>query len=542
MNVVMAIFAVLACIFFFRLFYLQVVVHDDYAAKARESRTISFDTTPHRGTIYDRNGVVLAMSVDATTIYCNPTEVTDVAYEASKLAEALGGEAADYEKALSADKTTFSYVKRQATVEEGDKVRALKLDGVYFIADTRREYPNGSIGGQVVGFCDVDGKGITGLELQYDDILSGTPGTYSAERGEGGAPIPGGVHEDVAAVDGEDIMVSLDIKLQDSVEQALAAGTEAIGAEKGTSVVMDAGTGEVYAICSLPYMDPSNMDESEIGSENLITITQAIEPGSVFKTVSALSVLEEGVLSPDDELFCPSVLQADEYEISDAHDRDVTMTFREILDKSSNVGISLAVQKIGFQKLYDAILRYNLAEPTGVDFPGESKGMLQDFDDWATVTAYNVSFGQGVAVTPLQMTRFYGALANDGVEVTPHFLISKPQTNEWPSYATETVIDNKEALANIESMLRTVVTDGTGKEANIEGYEVVGKTSTAEIAENGVYVAGLYNLCFAGYIANSSSQLVCFVSANEVYSEASVAFIFNDIMTNAIEQYNIVPE
>lgn len=545
LKFIFIVFAVMAIVFFVRLFYLQVIVSDDYSSQAQASRTISFDISARRGTIYDRNGVVLATSVDATTVYCDPSEVTDVGYAAAKVAETLGGEPSDYTDALDSDTTTFAYVKRQADVEAAAKLKELDIDGIYFIEDSRREYPNGAIGGQVIGVCDVDGNGLTGLELQYDEILKGTPGTYSAQRGRDGMPIPGGVTEDEPAVDGQDIMISIDIKLQDSVEQALRAGVEdpRIAGEKGTSVVMDAATGEIYAICSLPYLDPSNRAEADVDAFNLSPVSQAFEPGSVFKTVSTMAVLENKVMTPEDALFCPSAIQADEYEVSDAHDRgDETMTLRQILDKSSNVGISLASERLGFSNLYDAIIRYNLNEAAGVDYPGEASGYLLDYKDWALITGYNVSFGQGVSVTPLQMTRFYGALANEGVEVTPHFLISLPQTGEHPTYPTEQVIADAQALDDIKSMLRTVVTDGTGKDAAIEGLDVVGKTSTAEVAREGVYVKGLYNLCFTGFIDNSSSQLVCFVSANEVYSEASVASIFHDIMADAVDQYKIVPE
>ena len=541
--VVLALFLLLAVAFFCRLFYLQVIVADEYVRMAEESRTIQFETTPRRGTIYDRNGNVLAISVDATTIYANPVEVTDPVGEAAQLASILGGEVEDYQAILSNTSTTFVYIKRQAEVELADQVKAMKLPGVYFIADTRREYPNGSIGGQVIGYCNVDGVGITGLELQYNSVLKGTPGTYMAERGEDGLPIPGGVRVDEPAIDGTDIMVSLDIKMQDAMEQALLKGCEQMGAGGGSSVLMDASTGEIYATCSLPYMNPANMAESEIGSDQVKAITQQFEPGSIFKTVSILSVLENEVMAPEDKLFCPAEIEADGYVVSDAHERDdATFTLREIFDQSSNVGVSLATEKMGFDALYENILQYNLNERTGVDYPGEGSGYMQDFGTWARITGYNVSFGQGISVTPLQIVRLYGAIANDGVEVTPHFLVSKPQTGELIRYESELVVDNVEALDTMKSMLRSVVTDGTGTKADIEGYDVVGKTSTAEIAEGGVYKKGIYNLCFTGFIDNSTSNLVCFVGANEVYGMASVAHIFRDIMTFAIDQYNISPE
>ena len=542
-GIVAALFALIAVVFLGRLLYLQVIVADEYSRMAEESRTISFETTPRRGTIYDRNGNVLAISIDATTIYANPVEVTDPIGEAAKLASVLGGEAADYQAILSDTSTTFVYIKRQSEVELAEQVKAMKLPGVYFIADTRREYPNGSIGGQVIGYCNVDGVGITGLELQYDSVLRGTPGTYSAERGEDGLPIPGGVHVDTPAVDGTDIMVSLDIKMQDAMEQALLEGRTSMGTDQGSAMLMNHETGEILATCSLPFMNPANMAESEVGSDQVKGITQQFEPGSIFKTVSILSVLENEVMGPDDELFCPAEIEADGYTISDAHEReDATFTLREIFDQSSNVGVSLVTEQMGFDALHENILQYNLNERTGVDYPGEASGYMQDFGTWGRITGYNVSFGQGISVTPLQITRLYGAIANDGVEVTPHFLVSKPQTGELIRYDSELVIDNLAALDTMKSMLRSVVTDGTGKAADIEGYDVVGKTSTAEIAEGGVYKRGVYNLCFTGFIDNSTSDLVCFVGANEVYGMASVAHIFKDIMTFAIDQYDITPE
>ena len=542
-SVLVAFFALLALLFFGRLFYLQVIVSGQYSAMAQETRTVSFDTTPRRGTIYDRNGTVLATSVDATTIYANPAEVDDPAGEAAKLAEVLGGEAADYQEKLSRESTTFVYLKRQADVEVAAQVKELGLKGVYFIADTRREYPCGRIGGQVIGFCNVDGEGITGLELQYDDVLSGTPGTYSAERGQNGIPIPGGVHEETPAVDGQDIMISIDIQLQEYVEERLEQGAKDISAEGGTAVVMDGGTGEIYAAATLPYLNPADMSTVEEGADQLKAVTQAYEPGSVFKTVSTMTLLETDSMKPDDTLFCPAVIEADGYKVSDSHERDdATFTLREILDQSSNVGISLSVEKMGFDKLYDHIKTYNLNEPTGVDYPGEASGTLQPFDKWARITGYNVSFGKGIAVTPLQITRFYGALVNDGVEVTPHFLINLPQTGETPTYATEDVIENKSAIPTMVDMLKTVVTDGTGKPAQIEGFSVAGKTSTAEVAEGGKYKEDVYNLCFTGFLADSSSQLVCFVGANEVPGTGNVAGVFKDIMTCAIDRFKIMPE
>ena len=557
------IFAALALIVFFRLFYLQVIVAGEYSEQAEEARLVSIDVDARRGTIYDRNGTVLAISVDATTVYCNPSEVNDAGRAAQLLSETLGGQIADYLGTLTQSNLSFAYIAQKIDVEVAQDLEA-KLDeaqvkGVYFLDDTRREYPNGQVGGQIIGACEiaVDEEsgteyysGISGLEAYYDDILSGTPGRYVAERGQYGVPIPGGVHEDTPAVDGQDIVISLDITLQGYLEERLAQGVADIEGTGGNAVVMDAGTGEIYAAASTPYFNPADRSVVEEGATQLKSVTDLLEPGSTFKTVSTLAVLETGTYGPDDEIFCPSYITADGYTISDAHARgDQTMTLRQILDQSSNVGISLAVEEMGFQELYDHIVKYGLHKRTGVDYPGEGEagtdalGYLVPFDEWSRVTGYNVSFGQGISVTPLQMTRFYGAIINDGVACTPHFLITKPQTGESPEYATEQIVENTSVLPTMIDMLKTVVTDGTGTAAAIDGFEVAGKTSTAEIydEENGGYRKGVYNICFTGFLADSSSQLVCFVGANEVPGDRVVTPVFKDIMTTAIDRFKITP-
>ena len=377
--------------------------------------------------------------------------------------------------------------------------------GIHYVYESRREYPNAQVGGQVVGACSigVDSDtnreyyyGICGLEAQYNDVLSGTPGYMEQEYGQTGQIIPSGTHEKVDAIDGQDIVVSIDIELQRQVEESLTSGCKGLNATGGSAVLMDGSTGEIYAAASLPLFNPADRSEVKEGAMQLKCVTDLFEPGSIFKSVSAMAILETGTLTPDSELFCPASITADGYTISDAHERgDATFTLRQILDQSSNVGISLATEKMGFEELYNHIVRYNLHSDTGVDYPGEGEegtdalGMLAPYDQWSAVQAYNVSFGQGVSVTPLQMTRFYGAIVNNGVECVPHFLIGMPQSGTTPAYGTTQVIENTDALGDMQSMLKTVVTDGTGAKAAIDGFNVAGKTSTAEIydEENGGY-------------------------------------------------------
>ena len=552
--VVVVLFGVIALIFFARLVFLQVIVADSWAADAEKSRTISYPLEPRRGTIYDRNGHVLAISVDATTVYVNPKEVEEPGVTSRAVAETLGGSPADYIDDISRNERA-AYIRIASKVDV-DKAQALKekeLPGLYFVDDMRREYPYGQTGGQVIGACSVAVdeeknreyyEGICGLELYYDTILAGTVGYYEAEVGADGTPIPGGVHESTKQpVEGQDIVISLDIEFQEEVEKSLGDGLKRIGTKGGSAVVMDATNGEIYAAASVPFFNPADRSEVPEGSMQLKPATNLFEPGSIFKTVSATAILEAEAMTPDTEVFCPAYLEADGYIVADAHERDdITYTFRDIIKYSSNVGISLSVEdNLGFAPFYDDILKYRFNQLTGIDYPGEQLGYLLDFDRWSRVQGINVTFGQGISMNAMQIVAFYGALINDGVMQTPHFLVRKPQTNEVPTYETHEIIDNKSAIPPMLSMLESVVTDGTGTDAQIEGYTVAGKTSTAEIYDevNGGYREDAYNLAFNGFILDSNSPFVCFVGGDAVSGDRPVVFIFHDIMEAAINRYNI---
>ncbi|MDO5117115.1 MAG: penicillin-binding protein 2 [Eggerthellaceae bacterium] len=537
-------FAIIALICIGRLVYLQVIKADEYSEKAATLRTADIEISPRRGTIYDRNGNVLAMSVDATTIYADPTKVTKPQAEAEMLANILGGEASDYLAKFENKESSFVYIKRKADVAVAQQVQDLGLDGIYFLEDVRREYPYGRIAGQIVGFCNIDGEGISGLELYYDEILKGTPGRLVLERSRDGVPIPGSVKERVNAVDGKDIMISIDVELQEEVENRLIQAQEEIEGTSTNCIILDAGTGEIYATASLPLFNPADTSVVEEGATSVQTISTAFEPGSIFKAVSALALFEEGTVTADTEFDCPAFLEADEYYISDAHPRpDMTMSFRTIIADSSNVGISLAVQKMGFAPYYKYLVKYGFGDYTGVDYPGESAGFLNDPSNWALIQAFNITFGQGIMVTPLQMVSTYGLMLNNGVRCQPHFLIENLSTGERTEYEKQEIVVNKQALANTTDVLESVVDYGTGTDAQIDDYTVAGKTGTAEIAsESGGYEESIYNLSFIGYLPDTNSKLVCFVGATKVPYERNTVSVFRDIMEYAISHYRILPD
>lgn len=535
---------IVVVIFAIQLLRLQVFQAADNAAAGQAARASTTKLLAHRGTIYDRNGNVLATSVEVKSVYCDPTLVSDLQEEAQDLASVLGNSVEYYSDIMTTPDSRYVCIARKIPVETAEKLIDMSLDGLYYEDELDRVYPYGEVGGQIIGCLDADGKGYTGLEAYYDDILKGTDGVKRAQAGVGGAAIPGTVYEQVDPVDGEDIMISIDIEMQAYLEEQIKASAEKLDADSSSAVLMDAGTGEIYAAASLPLFNPSDRSTVEDGATDLKCVTHAFEPGSVFKTVSALSLVENGVMGPEDEIDCPVELEADGYTITDAHDREAcTYSLRDILAYSSNVGIALSIEKLGFTPFYEEINKYLLSQTTGVDYPNESAGYLLNRDNWSLIQGYNVSFGQGVMVTPLQMTRFYGILNNDGVAVTPHFLLSVPQTGEYATYETQTVTTNTQALDTTVDMLTSVVEYGTGSDAAIEGYTVAGKTSTAEVAsDEGGYKEGVYNLAFCGFLPDSTSKLVCFVTTGETSYQTNVCAPFRAIMSYAIERYKISPK
>lgn len=508
-------------------------------------REVTTEIEPRRGTIYDRNGTILATTVDAYNVFCHPHMVADDKVDAlaQALVDAFGGKYDDYKEKIQTD-TNFIYLYKGTDEEGMKKIKELGIEGVDFEKTNKRVYPCGATASQVIGLINVDGDALTGLELKYDDILGGSAGEKTTSYSKEGVPVPGTEHVTAQVVDGKDIVVSIDIDMQQKLEEALAVRVKEVDGEGGSAILMDSQTGEIYACASSPTFDLTDTSKIKEGATNLSGISSAWEPGSIMKPVTMLAALEAGTVSLDSSYYCPSKLTIGEYTITDSHPREsMDMDASTIIADSSNVGISLIAKDLTFQSLHDAIERYGLTSLTGVDYPGEAAGSLSAVDTWSTVQGYNISFGQGLTTTPIEMVRFYGALANDGVANTPHFLVDVPSEQEGPTYATAQITDNQGAITDLESMMAATVDRGTATDAQIDGYRIVGKTGTAEIAsEKGGYKQGVYNISFIGYLPDSSTNLVCFVGATDVPGERQTVGAFRDIMAYAIDRYNITQD
>lgn len=523
-----------------RLVWLGVIDGPRLAAKAEANRTNTVTLQAKRGTIYDRNGNVLAMSVECRTLYCDPQQVSDAHEAAAVLAEQLGGTAEDYLSALTQD-TTFVYIKKKVDTSVADEVVDALSDagvtGVYELPDMKRVYPYGAVAGQILGIVGADGDGLTGLELEYNDILSGVDGERTMERGADGTPIAGGAYSETAPQDGTDIVISLDIDIQEMAEKKIVEGQETYDADSGSVVVLDPSNGEVLAMCSTPLLDLTDTSDATTEAMTLRTVTDSYEPGSVLKVVTTAVGLETGTFTADTSFDVPASIQVGDDTVTDDDGRDyaMAMTPREIMRRSSNVGAVMMGNAIGTTAFQKGLASFGIGQATGIDYPGEVSGLLASGDNFTTTTLGVAAFGQGLAIPTIQTARAVAAIANDGVLTTPHFLIYKgTEKVDWPA---GTQACSAETAATVTDIMETVVTEGTAKNAAVDGYTVAAKTGTGEQADaSGGYKTDSFLSSLVGFAPADDPQVLVYVAFNGVPYHASVsaAPVFSAIMGEAL--------
>ena len=531
-----------------KLLWLQLIDAPSLRDAAAAQRTSALTIRAKRGTIFDRDGNVLAMSVDCKTVYCNPREVNDPNGAAKIMAEELGGEAADYLEPLTRE-STFAYSRRQVDEDKAERLKnrleASKVDGVYYLGDTKRVYPYGSVGGQVLGIVGTDGNGLSGLELYYDKLLSGTDGTLLLETGADGTPIAGARSRTTDAKNGSDIVISLDIDIQKVAEETIAAGVKQYEADSGSVIVTDPSTGEILAACSTPLFDITNTSVIEEGALDLKPVSSSFEPGSIFKLLTMSIGIENQVISTDTPFTVPAKVRVGDDMVGDDDGRDFTMVMdpREILRRSSNAGTALVAQSvIGSDAFAGGIQKFGIGQTTGIDFPGEVAGLVKSREQYDGASLGSMSFGQSLALPLVQMVKAVGGIANDGVLQTPHFLISSAgERQEWPSPG---VAISKDTADQVTDMMRTVVQEGTAMSARVEGYDIAGKTGTGEQADDsGKYLAYSFVSSLIGFAPADSPRVLVYVGLNGTpyLASGSAAVLFSTIMGESLSDMGVQP-
>ena len=469
-----------------------------------------------RGTIFDSMGVPLALGEQATTVYADPTEVTNPLRESLRIAKVLRLKPDAVYKALRTKRTHFVYIARKADPTKATKLAKLKLGGIHFYGEEQRAYPQHSVAAQVLGSVDIDNKGAAGLEYALDGSLTGTRGAETLVRDPFGRAIS--IQNIRPPKHGHAAFLTLDSRIQANAQQVLAATVRRWGAKDATAIVLDPKTGAVLAMAQAPNYDANSFASAY--SHHLTAnraVSDVYEPGSVFKVVTIAGALSEHLVTPQTSFTLPPTIRVADRTIHDAEDRGTeTMTVSQILQKSSNVGVdTIAIKYLGESRLKKWIHQFGFGEKTGIDFPGESAGLLPSY--WSGSTIGNVPIGQGISVTPLQLASVYGAIANRGMWVQPH-LVDHVQGERPPAPKTRRIL-SAQIDRTLVQMLKGVVSDtGTAEAASIPGYSVAGKTGTAQKPGPHGYEAGKYSATFVGMVPAANPRLVVLVTVDEPHN------------------------
>ena len=497
-----------------------------------------------RGTIFDRMGVQMAIGEEATTVYADPRQVRRPERVAVAAAKALGVDANALYPQLRDKKRSFVYVQRQADPARAALLQKQGIPGLGFYPEERRGYPQRSVGAQALGYAGVDNKGLSGLELWLERDLAGKPGAQTIVRDPFGRTID--VVSSTPERPGRDVFLTLDHTIQSKVESVLRATISRWDAVSGTAIVLDPKTGGVLAMATAPSFDANRFGSVARDLQRNRAVTDTYEPGSTFKVVTYAAALSESVVAPTTRLSLPYEIQVADRPVHDAESRSTeTMDVSEMLARSSNVGTVMLAQLLGRERLADWIARFGFGKSTGIDFPGESPGIVLPLERWSGSTIGNVPIGQGIAVTPAQMAAAYGAIANGGLWVQPH-LVERVRGRPAPRIARRRILAKGVDAALLE-MLRQAVLDGTGTAAALPGYQVAGKTGTAQKPDpEGGYSDTKYVASFVGIVPASAPRLVILVSIDEpqgaIFGGAVAAPAFRDIARFTLQYLEVPPD
>jgi stage V sporulation protein D (sporulation-specific penicillin-binding protein) len=512
-----------------RLFRVQIRDGAALAAGAGQEQEAVFDLSGKRGDIVDRFGVPFATSLPASAVYAQPAAINDVDGDSAKLAPILGLSTKSLRTAMSG-KSSFVYLARNVPRAKADAIALMELRGIGTLDEPSglRVVPQGRVGSTLVGFTGIDNQGLAGVEYAFNELLKGRPGQAVEATDNEGRPIPFGRRVIKPPVVGDTVVLTVDRMLEYEAEEVLRQTAQTYHAADASVIIMRAQTGEILALANYPNFDPTKFAQSPEASWRNRAITDPYEPGSTFKVITAAAALDSGKVTTDDTFPARDQIEVGNRIIHNADDGMMASghayeTVDDILTYSHNVGAAEIALRTGEQTMYDYIKRFGLDEPTGVDLPGESGGILGSPDDWYGSRLATIGFGQGVSVTALQLADAYCAIANGGLLMRPRIVreIVGPDGKIVQSFPPEIVrrVIKPETSAALLTMLRDVVKRGTGRAAQIPGFALAGKTGTAQMVIGGQYVIGAYTASFAGIIPADKPQYVVLVKFDRPQGE-----------------------
>jgi len=482
-----------------RLAYLQLFSYSEYFAKAQRQQQRIFEISPMRGTIYDRKGHELAVSLPMDSVFADPAEITDVGMVARLLSGALNAPADDLEAKIDEAHSPVR-LARKLSPETVQRISDMNLKGVFFQKENRRVYPQRELAASVLGFVDVDEKGIGGIEYSLDKLIRGRPGRMMV-MADGRRNWYD--RREAEADPGASITLTIDETIQYVAEKELVRAIEETHAKAGTVVVQDPNSGELLAIANWPTFDPNDAGKYPDEDRTDRAVVSAYEPGSTFKVITLTGAIENGVTNPNELVDCQEgqILVAGRL----IHDwkKFGVLSVRQVLEHSSDVGAIKVALKLGAPRFYETIRAFGIGQPTGIELPGDNRGLLRPLENWSASSIGSLAMGQEVSVTPVQIISAISAVANGGTLYVPHVVREirggSPSALR-PLPAPSNATDGRTA-ATVREMMAGVVLEGTGKKAQLDGYTAAGKSGTAQRIDpaTGRYSATQYNSSFVGF-------------------------------------------
>lgn len=543
-RLVLAVFACAFAAMFLRAAWLQGVQAGNYERLAAGQHRVTIVDPGGRGAIFDRTGVQLAIGRQATTVYANPRQIRDPKATAAIVARALKLDPQAVELQLADRSRGFVYIARKADAERAKILQKAGILGLSFVSEEERFYPLNHVAAQVVGYAGTDNRGLAGLELGLEALISGKPGEETVIRDPSGRAIE--VISSTAAHEGENVTLTIDHTIQAQAEDVLRRTIDRSHAKAASAIVLDPRTGAVLAMAVERGYDANRFPIVPKDRQRNRTVTDTYEPGSTFKIVTVSAVLSEGLVTPNTAFTLPYEIQVADRVIKDAHPRGTErMTVDQILSFSSNVGTITLAEKLGAERLSEWISRFGFGRKTGVDFPGESPGIAPRLEEWSGSTIGTLPIGHGIAITPVQMAAAYATVANDGVWLQPH-LVDRVGSKGRPPVVARRVLTHRVAR-QVRRMMEDVVIEGTGQEAQLPGYTVAGKTGTAAKPDSeGGYSTSAYVASFVGFVPARNPRLVILVTIDEpgtaIWGGVVAAPAFQEIAGFDLQYLEIPPD
>lgn len=562
--VVFALVVLVMGIYAARLFSVQIINGPEVAAQALDSRMSTTSIPAARGDITDANGVVLAGSVERYRLVANQRELegwerkvdgvvvaSGASDAAAEVAPLIGMDPAELGALLTGDRQ-YKVITRDLTPETWRAIRDLGIHGLYGELTVNRVYPSGDIAGNIIGFVGgEEGEGLAGIELVQNDVLSGTSGTYTYERGRGLQPIPGGEQFEDPALPGSTVALTIRRDLQWIAQDAINTQVADSGAEWGVVVVMDVKTGEILAMADSDSVDPNNFQASDLEMLGSRAVSYAFEPGSTVKAITVAAALEQGTITPTSQWVAPYTLVTDNNQtFRDAIDHATwNLTTAGVLEQSSNTGTVQIAETIPSQVLHDYLVKFGFGQRTGVGLPGESAGYLaSSAAQWDGRTKYTVSFGQGLSSNAIHSTQIFATIANGGVSVQPSIIksITAPDgTVTYPEEPKEQVVITPDTAAQVLKMLESPVVNGSARPGQVNGYRVAGKTGTAQVPdENGQLTKHQANFVGVSPVTDPRIAVGVFVHnpKTSIYGGTIAGPVFSRVMEAALLELAVPPD